>query len=166
MSSPATARGGVVMLHGDGELDSFATARGSVAALNCAVANCFYRPACRWNSLYKPPDTVTLTASDMGESGAGGVNICKATLAIVVTPVNDRPEIWLLGINRTTCDYDDMMDVTSVATATQQVVEDQPLKTRGIKVIDPRRDGDRRRIDPRLATAAEGRLQRQALARD
>ncbi|CAH2029841.1 tandem-95 repeat protein [Trichlorobacter ammonificans] len=63
------------------------TVEGTKAALNAALATLKYTPTTN----YHGSDTLTITANDKGLVGTGGVQTDTKTIAITVTPVNDRP---------------------------------------------------------------------------
>ncbi len=63
------------------------TIEGTKANLNAALATLKYTP----NGDYHGNDTLTVTADDKGLVGSGGVETDQKTVAITVTPVNDRP---------------------------------------------------------------------------
>ncbi|NLG26601.1 MAG: DUF11 domain-containing protein, partial [Chloroflexi bacterium] len=82
LSVPDTAG---VTLAGSGT--SAVTLTGALTAVNAALGNVGYCGV----SNYAGPDVLTLTASDLGHSGAGGVLTATAAVSLTVTPVNDAP---------------------------------------------------------------------------
>jgi len=79
---------GLTFLVGDGTADTTLTARGTVAALNTALASLTYTP---------PPDisgafTLTINTNDRGFAGGGGPLLDIDSIAIDVTAVNDPPD--------------------------------------------------------------------------
>eukprot|EP00953_Heterococcus_sp_UTEX-ZZ885_P012552 7200-Heterococcus_DN1.PRE.1 len=65
--------------------------QGTVAAVNAAFAGLSYRSAADWSGL----DTLTITVSDLGNSGAGGAQSAELSAPITVTAVNDAPSVAL-----------------------------------------------------------------------
>jgi VCBS repeat-containing protein len=62
---------------------------GSVAAINAALGGLSYRPGADYNG----GDTLTITATDNGNIGAGGALPTTKLVPIIVNPVNDAPSI-------------------------------------------------------------------------
>ncbi len=73
----------------NGTTNDSATVRvqGSKTHLTAALATITYTP----NTDLSGTDTLTVTVSDLGESGTGGTLTATKTVAIVVKPINDRP---------------------------------------------------------------------------
>ncbi len=63
------------------------TVEGTKANLNAALASLKYTPTAN----YHGGDTLTVTADDQGLVGSGGTKTDTRTVALTVTPVNDRP---------------------------------------------------------------------------
>ena len=80
---------GLAFSSGNGSGNASMTLSGSLSAINAALAGLQYRPIANYNG----PDQLTLTANDLGNSGAGGAQVTVANLAIGVTAVNDAPTI-------------------------------------------------------------------------
>ena len=66
--------------------------QGTAAQINAALAGLTYTPEANFNG----SDTLTITTSDLGNSGAGGVLSDETELDITVNPVNDDPTGTLL----------------------------------------------------------------------
>ena len=109
------------------------TLQGSIADLNNALAGLTYTPTSNYNG----SDTFTLTTSDMGATGAGGIKIDKSLMGITVTPINDAPVIS--------------------APATAATNEDHAITFSGaaIQVVDVDADPDAVQV---TLTAADGAL--------
>jgi Bacterial Ig domain/Bacterial cadherin-like domain len=94
-----TVRSGVLLLRSDSraglrvliEQPLQLQFQGTVAAVNAAFAGLSYRSAADWSGL----DTLTVTVSDVGNSGAGGAQSAELSAPITVTAVNDAPSIAL-----------------------------------------------------------------------
>ena len=74
---------------GDGTADGSMAFRGSLSAVNSALASLIYRGS----SSYHGSDTLSISVNDLGNSGDGGPLTDSRTVAITVTPVNDAPTI-------------------------------------------------------------------------
>lgn len=79
---------GLSFTSGDGNFDTSMTFRGTLAALNAAIAPVTYTP----DLDYFGSDVMNLNANDLGNSGSGGPKSASKTISISVTPVNDPPE--------------------------------------------------------------------------
>ncbi|CAM9231499.1 unnamed protein product, partial [Phaeothamnion confervicola] len=55
---------GLTFFAGDGVADAFVTAEGHVADVNRALDGAVYRPDIHWNTRGRPPETVTIRASN------------------------------------------------------------------------------------------------------
>ena len=75
---------GLTLVQGDGKLDSLITFRGSLADVNAALEPLGYMP----NASYSGPDTITLTVSDLGNTGLGGAKTDTRTIAVQVGNVS------------------------------------------------------------------------------
>ncbi|NBU15387.1 MAG: hypothetical protein EBT35_12465, partial [Alphaproteobacteria bacterium] len=71
----------------DGIQDSVLSFSGSPANINTAINNLIYRGTTH----YAGSDTLTMTISDLGNSGTGGALTDTETIAITVNAVNDTP---------------------------------------------------------------------------
>jgi len=60
---------------------------GPINAVNTALAGLVYAPAAQYNG----SDTLTVTTSDLGSTGSGGVKTDVDTVAITIDAVNDAP---------------------------------------------------------------------------
>jgi VCBS repeat-containing protein len=78
---------GLTFSSGDGVADTTMTFRGTLAAVNTALRGMAYRPDANYNG----PDTLTITTSDQGNTGSGGVLTDSDSVAINVLAVNDAP---------------------------------------------------------------------------
>jgi hypothetical protein len=74
---------------GDGTADATMTFTGSIADINAALAGLVYRG----NPNFNGGDTLSVTTSDNGGTGTGGVLMDTDTVAITVNPVNDAPDL-------------------------------------------------------------------------
>ncbi len=72
---------------GDGTADPTMTFTGTVAAINTAMNAMRFTP----DPNYFGPASLTITTSDLGNTGAGGPLTDSDTVAITVSPVNDAP---------------------------------------------------------------------------
>ena len=61
--------------------------QGSISSINTALDGLTYTPTLDFNG----PATLTITTSDLGNSGSGGAKTDTDTVAITVNPDNDRP---------------------------------------------------------------------------
>jgi hypothetical protein len=74
---------------GDGTADATMAFTGSIADINAALAGLVYRG----NPNYNGGDTLSVTTSDNGGTGLGGVLTDTDTVAVTVVPVNDAPDL-------------------------------------------------------------------------
>ncbi|MEY4178124.1 MAG: hypothetical protein RLY70_1698, partial [Planctomycetota bacterium] len=81
------SRSGLTFTVGDGTADPVMTFSGTIAAINTALASVTFRP----NDFFSGNATLTITTSDQGLTGAGGIQIDTDTVTINVTAVNDPP---------------------------------------------------------------------------
>ena len=72
---------------GDGDADSTMTFRGTLDDVNATLATLQYQS----NLNYNGPDTVTVTANDLGNTGTGGPLTDTKTIDLTVQAVNDAP---------------------------------------------------------------------------
>jgi hypothetical protein len=79
--------GGLTFTVGDGTADASMTFQGTLVNLNNALNGLIYRG----NLNYNGSDTLTITADDLGNTGAGGAQSDSETVAITVNAVNDAP---------------------------------------------------------------------------
>lgn len=77
---------------GDGADDSLMTFQASIDAANAALATITFQPQADFNDLLGTT-SLTITSSDLGNSGAGGPLTDTDTRVISVRPVNDGPSI-------------------------------------------------------------------------
>jgi large repetitive protein len=70
---------------------STVTVRGTIAALNAALATATYQGAQDWNG----SDTLTVKVDDLGNFGTGGSQTITRTIDITVIPVNDPPSVTM-----------------------------------------------------------------------
>ena len=93
---------GLTFLGGTANGGATITIEGTKAALNAALASLTYTPTAN----YHGDATLTVTANDRGLVGTGGVQTDTSTVAITVTPINDRPsattDIVLPAVNEDT----------------------------------------------------------------
>lgn len=80
---------GLIFSTGDGAADTSMVFTGTLANINAALAAITYVP----NVDYAGGDTLTITTSDLGSTGTGGVLVDTATVAITVLPLNDAPVV-------------------------------------------------------------------------
>ncbi|MGE0607077.1 MAG: DUF4347 domain-containing protein, partial [Pirellulales bacterium] len=81
--------GGLTFSTGDGNADSSMTFSGSVSNINLALAGLSYSPTAN----YAGAATLTITTSDLGNTGSGGTLTDVDNIAITVNAVNDPPEV-------------------------------------------------------------------------
>ncbi|WP_395612630.1 FG-GAP-like repeat-containing protein, partial [Allosphingosinicella sp.] len=84
---------------GDGTDDVTMTFSGSAAAVNNALNGLHYDPTANYNG----PDAISITVTDNGETGTGGVGTDSDSIAITVTSINDAPS----GADNTVSDSQD-----------------------------------------------------------
>lgn len=93
---------GLNFLGGTANGSATITVEGTKAALNAALASLTYTPTAN----YHGDATLTVTANDRGLVGSGGVQTDSKSVAITVTPINDRPtattDIVLPAVNEDT----------------------------------------------------------------
>lgn len=77
---------------GDGADDSLMTFRGNVVAANAALAGITFQPQADFNDLLGTA-SLTISTSDLGNSGSGTALTDTDTLVIGIRPVNDAPTI-------------------------------------------------------------------------
>lgn len=78
---------GIMLSAGDGDQDATFTFSGTRAAINTALNGLTFRPTLNYNG----PAVITVTTSDLGNSGSGGVRTDIDSISITVTPDNDTP---------------------------------------------------------------------------
>ena len=78
---------GLAFSSGDGTGDATMTFTGTAAAINAALDGLAYTPAAN----YHGPDSIALTSSDQGMTGAGGTLTDSDSVAVTVASVNDAP---------------------------------------------------------------------------
>jgi hypothetical protein len=78
---------GLTFTDGDGAGDDAMTFTGAQSAVDAALSGMVYEPAAD----YAGADTLTLSTSDQGSTGSGGVKTDTDFTAITVTAVNDAP---------------------------------------------------------------------------
>jgi hypothetical protein len=78
---------GLSFITGDGTADGTMTFSGSIGAINAALAGLVYTPTANYNGA----ETLSITTSDLGGTGAGGTQVDSDTVAITVNAVNDAP---------------------------------------------------------------------------
>lgn len=80
---------GLTFIAGDGLDDAVLRFRGTIAALNAALASLTYAPSAN----YFGAATITVTTNDLGNFGSGGALADSDTIAVTVNPVNDAPTL-------------------------------------------------------------------------
>jgi hypothetical protein len=106
LTLPSTT--GLTFITGDGSEDAMLVFTGSIADINTALNNGLsYLP----NANYYGSDTLTITTSDQGNSGAGGTLYDTDNVTITVNSVNDDPTIS--GILDQPIDEDDATNLLS-----------------------------------------------------
>lgn len=80
---------GVTLISGDGTLDSTIVFSGTVASINNALDGLTFEPAADFNGTA----SLTILASDQGNTGTGGDKTDSKIISLNVTAVNDAPEI-------------------------------------------------------------------------
>ena len=80
---------GLTFSVGDGNADATMTFRGRLTYLNPALDGVRYRG----DTDYSGPDPLTITTSDLGNTGAGGILTDTDVVPITVTGVNDAPAV-------------------------------------------------------------------------
>jgi VCBS repeat-containing protein len=78
---------GLTFTAGDGSGDTTATFSGTLTDVNNALASVTYAPAADFNGT----STLTITTSDLGNTGVGGAMTDTDNVSITVTAVNDAP---------------------------------------------------------------------------
>jgi PKD repeat protein len=78
---------GLTFSAGDGLLDTTMTFSGTIAAVNAALTNLRYTPFANFTGAA----SLSITTSDLGQTGTGGTLTDTDTIAITVTAVNDAP---------------------------------------------------------------------------
>ncbi|NGZ06843.1 MAG: tandem-95 repeat protein, partial [Magnetococcales bacterium] len=81
----SVAAGSEVTITGNGTASI--TLAGSAARINAVLDGLIYTPSAHYNG----SDTLTITTSDLGNSGSGGALTDSDSVAITVNPVNDAP---------------------------------------------------------------------------
>ena len=85
---------------GDGTADPTMTFSGTAAAINAALgAGLTYNPTANYNG----PDAISLTTTDNGQTGTGGILTDSDSVTIAIASVNDAPS----GTNRTVAGSED-----------------------------------------------------------
>ena len=79
--------GSLAFTTGDGTADALMTFTGSPAAINTALSTLSYLSASNSNGT----DTLTITTSDLGNTGSGGTLTDSDSVAITIASVNDAP---------------------------------------------------------------------------
>jgi len=79
--------GGLVFGTGDGSADAAMTFTGTAATINTALDGLIYAPAGDYNGA----DSLSITTSDNGATGAGGAQQDVDTVALNIAAVNDAP---------------------------------------------------------------------------
>ena len=97
---------GLTFSLGDGSADTQMRFQGTLAAVNAALNGLVYTPSPNYFGL----DGIQMSVSDLGSTGAGGVQIVNGTVPVNVQSVNDPP---VLGFMAKTVDE----SATSVLTA-------------------------------------------------
>jgi len=93
----------LVFTEGDGVGDRTVSFRGRLDDLNAVLAEVYYLPDLHYNSGTAGnvvPDVLTITIDDLGNTDSGGAGIprqAQATVDLVVSPAQDRPEIDVDG---------------------------------------------------------------------
>ena len=80
---------GLAFTSGDGVADGLMVFRGTLSDINSALATLTFNPTASFNGA----STLTITTSDLGSSGAGGVRTDSDTVNITVNSINDAPTI-------------------------------------------------------------------------
>ncbi|RZI79930.1 MAG: hypothetical protein EOP38_24035, partial [Rubrivivax sp.] len=78
---------GLSFTSGDGVGDTTMTFTGTASAINTALAGLVYAPTGKYNGA----DILSISTSDLGNTGTGGVMVDTDTVAITVNAVNDAP---------------------------------------------------------------------------
>jgi CSLREA domain-containing protein len=78
---------GLAFLAGDGTGDATMTFSGTLAAVNAALDGLRYTPTLHYNGLA----FLSITSSDLGANGAGGVRTDSDSTTLSIAPVNDAP---------------------------------------------------------------------------
>jgi len=78
---------GLVFMAGDGADDSSLVFRGTQAVINAALASFTFNPAAD----YTGSAILTITTSDLGNTGIGGTLTTTSNIPITINPVNDAP---------------------------------------------------------------------------
>jgi hypothetical protein len=81
---------GLILTAGTGERDTLLTFSGTIADINAALADAHYEP----NVDFFGADSIVITVSDLGQSGAGGAMSATHTIAITIAP---SPTSWAFG---------------------------------------------------------------------
>ena len=80
---------------GDGTADATMIFRGTLANVNAALNGVTYHPSLNFTGVA----TLTITTSDLGNFGAGGVLTDTDAVSLTVTAVNDAPD-FTIGANQ------------------------------------------------------------------
>jgi len=107
---------------GDGTNDKTMTFQGLPAAINTALNTLKYRPDLHFNTANGRTETLTVTTSDLGNTGSGGTLTKTDTVALYVTAVDDAPVLTV--------------------PATQSVDEEKTLTINGVTVDDDDEEDD------------------------
>lgn len=86
---------------------------GTPANINAALNGLVYAPAANFNG--SAADTLTITTSDLGNTGTGGAQSDTDTVTINITPVNDAPS-FTVGANQPVTEDSGAHSVTNFAT--------------------------------------------------
>lgn len=88
-----TTTTGLTFTTGDGTNDGSTTFTGSISAINDALEGLFYVP----NANATGTDTLSVSVSDLGHSGSGGVMTDADSVTINLTAINDAPTVSVPG---------------------------------------------------------------------
>eukprot|EP00003_Mantamonas_plastica_P025455 TRINITY_DN49_c0_g3_i1.p1 TRINITY_DN49_c0_g3~~TRINITY_DN49_c0_g3_i1.p1 ORF type:complete len:4381 (+),score=1638.83 TRINITY_DN49_c0_g3_i1:70-13143(+) len=102
---------GLVFSEGTGSSDASFVAVGTITNINGALANVVYRG----NANFFGTDNITMTVSDLGNSGSGGALTAGQVVAVTVNAVNDAPVLTVPGAQNVNEDVD--LTVTGVSVA-------------------------------------------------
>ena len=116
------SRSGLTFTVGDGTADPVMTFSGTIAAINTALASVTFRP----DDFFSGDATLTVTTSDQGLTGAGGIQIDSDTVTITVTAVNDPPVNTVPGQQTFN---EDLTRVFSAANGNRITVSDDAITT-------------------------------------
>lgn len=113
---------------GDGTQDATMTFRGSVALLNSALDGTTFVP----DANFKGSTTLTVSTSDLGNTGTGGAKLDTDIVAITVASINDAP-INTLPANQTVSE--DVVRVFSAANGNAIAVTDSDATSVQVSLI-------------------------------